>query len=82
MLVSANDTTTTTENVQKAMPTDLIYCITSFEELHCFVHWFSHSSIVERSIEFIFGRMLGQTVFAETLLIFFIDALIKNLCIV
>ena len=72
MLVSANDTTAnTTKNVLRARPIDLIYCITSFEESHCLVHWFSHSSFVERSIEFNFGRMLSGTVFEEMLLHFY-----------
>jgi len=36
MFVRANDTmATTTENVPRAGSTDLIYCITSFEESHC-----------------------------------------------
>ena len=72
MLVSANVTTAiTTANVQRAGPTDLIYCITSFEESHSYLLWYSHSSFKVRSNEFNFCRLIGQAVFEDTVLLFF-----------
>ena len=81
MLVSANDTTAITKaNVQRAGPTDLIYCITSFEESHSDLLWYSRSSFVLRSNEFNFGRVNGHPMFEETLLHFFIGAFIEEIC--
>ena len=80
MLVSANDTTvTTTENVT-ARSTDLIYCITSFEESPFYLFWYSHSLTVVSSNEFKMCRLIGQVVFEETWLHFFIGAFIKEIC--
>ena len=77
MLVSANDTTAiTTDNAQRAWPTDLIYCITSFEESQSYLLWYSHNSFVVKSNELNFGRFIGHTVFEETVVLFFIVAFI------
>ena len=81
MHVSTNNTTaTTSDHVQTAGLTDLIHCITSFEESHSYLLWYSRSSFVVRSNEFNFDRIIGQTVFEETLLHYFIGAFIEEIC--